>query len=224
MLERWFKRFFFSGLEKKRNQTTAFKNRISTLTNRIEQQMSDYDMLLNGVDTMIWLNHEPDIQGRSNQAVLDFFGVSQEDAEGKNLYEILPPEEAQIWIKNNEEVFNTGKAKITYEWVTRFDGEKRLLKITKRPKVNGKMYLISSAEDITESEEIKNKLHNECNFTENLIGTARALILVLNPDGHILRCNSYFEEITGYSFEEIENKNWLNIFFKETVKNRLKKI
>jgi PAS domain S-box-containing protein len=224
MLEKCFRHFFFSGLEQKRIKTEAFKNRIVKLTNRIEKQMSDYDMLLNGVDTMIWLNYESDIQGKSNQAVLDFFGTTQEKLEGKNLRDLLPQEEAEICIRNNQEIFETGKSKVTYEWVTRYDGKKRLLKITKRPKINGVSYIVASAEDITELEEARNQLQNECNFTESLIDTAHALIVVLDTEGKIIRCNKYFESISGYSFSEIENKNWFDLFIKPSDRERLENI
>lgn len=224
MLETCFRRFFYSGLDQHRKKTEAFTDRIIKLTNRIEQQMSDYDMLLNGVDTMIWLNYEPDIQGKSNKAVLDFFGTTAEELEGKNLHDLMPPDEAEFCIKTNKEIFKTGKSKTTYEWVTRYDGEKRLLKINKRPKKNGVHYIVCSAEDITELEETRNQLQKECNFSESLIQTAQAVILVLDIEAKIVRCNKYFEEISGYSFEEIEGKNWFDIFVNEADRSGLESL
>lgn len=221
MLEAFFRRFFYSDLNRQKKKTNEFKEKVDILTKRIEQQMTDYDMLLNGVDTMIWLNYKPDTQGKANQAVLDFYGV---EVENKKIKDLLPQEEAEFCIQTNKEIFRTGKASTTYEWVTRFDGKKRLLKINKRPKKNeqGVHYLICSAEDITELEEIRINLQNECNFTESLIHTAQALILVLDTKAKIIRCNKYFEEVTGYSFEEIKGKNWFDIFIPESDKVSLK--
>jgi PAS domain S-box-containing protein len=224
MLEKCLRRFFFSGAEQRKAQAEASRRRIAKLTKRIEQQMSDYDMLLNGVDTMIWLNYEPDVQGKSNQAVLDFFGTTSEELEGKKIRDLLPPEEAEICIQNNKEILETGKGKVTHEWATRFDGKKRLLKVTKNPKINGVSYIVASAEDITELEETRTKLRDECSFTESLIDTARAIMLVLDRDANIVRCNKYFERITGYKFKEIEGKNWFDLFIKEANRARLETI
>lgn len=172
MLEACFRRFFYSGLDQHRIKKEAFKNRINVLTNRIEKQMSDYDMLLNGVDTMIWLNYKPDVQGKSNQAVLDFFGVSANDLEGKNLRELLSPEEAEFCIQTNKEIFRTGEARTTYEQVTRYDGQKRLLKINKRPKKNGVQYIVCSAEDVTEKKDITEELWSKILMLETKLNQA----------------------------------------------------
>lgn len=200
------------------------KNRITLLTKRIEQQMVDYDSLLNGIDTMVWLTYDPERQGKANEAFLKFFNVKQEDIEGKHLNEILSPEEASDCISINKTVFKTGTPITTYEWVTRYDGEKRLLKITKKLKKNGETYIVASADDITELEKTRNKLETENIFSNSVIDTAHALIIVLDTEANIVKCNKYFEEITGYSSKEILGKNWFNIFIKESDKKSIRNI
>lgn len=225
MLEKIFRSVFKSNqIEQNETRTQVMKNRILKLTNRIEQQMSDYDMLLNGIDTMIWLTYDPEKQGKANQAFLDFFGKTNEEIEGKPLREILSKETAEICIQNNKKIFENGNPITTYEWVIRKDGVKRLLKINKRAKKNGVHYIVASAEDITELEETKLELEQECDFNTKLIETAQALILVLDVDANIVRCNNYFERVTGYDLSELVGKNWFDFFIKDSDKERVKKV
>ncbi len=74
-------------------------------------------------------------------------------------------------------------------------------------------------------------LRRERDFAESLINTAQAIVLVLDPEGHIIRINPYMEQISGYRFEEIEGKDWFSAFlpnsdqahlhqvFKKTIEN-----
>ncbi len=44
-------------------------------------------------------------------------------------------------------------------------------------------------------------------FAQLILDTTRALILVLNPNGQILRINRYFEELCGYRQEELDGQS-----------------
>ncbi|OEU65700.1 MAG: hypothetical protein BBJ57_13040 [Desulfobacterales bacterium PC51MH44] len=58
-------------------------------------------------------------------------------------------------------------------------------------------------------------LLKERNFSQSIIDTARAIILVLNPDGTIAEFNPYMEELSGYSIEEVRGKDWFETFHPE---------
>jgi len=58
-------------------------------------------------------------------------------------------------------------------------------------------------------------LLKERNFSQSIIDTAQAIILVLNPDGTIAEFNPYMEELSGYSIEEVRGKDWFEIFLPE---------
>ncbi len=69
---------------------------------------------------------------------------------------ILDTTEAQICNISNKKVFNEKNKIYSEEWLENDVGEKRLLKITKNPKLNEKgevEYVVCSAEDITENKE-----------------------------------------------------------------------
>ncbi|MDH3349205.1 MAG: MASE1 domain-containing protein [Desulfobulbaceae bacterium] len=66
--------------------------------------------------------------------------------------------------------------------------------------------------DITEQKQAEEMLQREKDFSESLIKTAQTIILVLNPEGRIIRFNSYLEEISGFTLEEVQGKDWFTTF------------
>jgi two-component system sensor histidine kinase/response regulator len=63
-------------------------------------------------------------------------------------------------------------------------------------------------EDITERKRMEEALHQAKNYAENLIRTANALVVVLDANGSIQVFNEAAERITGYSLEELKDRNW----------------
>ncbi|MCP4898817.1 MAG: PAS domain S-box protein, partial [bacterium] len=52
-------------------------------------------------------------------------------------------------------------------------------------------------------------------FAESLIETAPVIVLVLDPEGHIMRFNSFMEELSGYSLAEVKGQSWFDTFLVE---------
>ncbi|MCP4551376.1 MAG: PAS domain S-box protein [Bacteroidetes bacterium] len=72
--------------------------------------------------------------------------------------------------------------------------------------------LVSFARDVTERKQIEESLRQEKEFAENLINTAQAIVLVLDPDGRILSFNPYMEKISGYKLAHVKGKDWFSLF------------
>jgi PAS domain S-box-containing protein len=66
--------------------------------------------------------------------------------------------------------------------------------------------------EITERKQAEEALRRERDFAESLIETAQAIVLVLDPDGRIVRFNPYMEELSGYKLDEVQGKDWFSIF------------
>ena len=122
----------------------------------IHQQMlksnEEKEMILDTIDTQIWYLKDPATYGRVNQAHADFIGLDKSDIENKRLIKFLKADEAEICNLGNQKVFKEKKKIRTEEWLQNAEGEKRLLSITKNPKLNknGKVkYVVCSAKDIT---------------------------------------------------------------------------
>lgn len=62
--------------------------------------------------------------------------------------------------------------------------------------------------DITSRKQAQQALLDAKAFSENLIQTANVMILGLDTDGNVNLLNSAGEEITGYTFAELNGKSW----------------
>ena len=69
--------------------------------------------------------------------------------------------------------------------------------------------------DITEQKQAEEALRSERDFAESLIETAPVIVLVLDNEGRIVRFNSYLQEISGYSLEEVRDRTWFETFLPE---------
>ena len=122
-------------------------------------------MILDTIDTQIWYLKDPETYGKVNQAHADFIGFNKSDIENKKLTKFLAKEEVEVCNTGNQKVFRDKKKIRTEEWLENHEGKKRLLAITKNPKLNKKgevEYVVCSAEDITarkEKEKIITDLH-----------------------------------------------------------------
>lgn len=66
--------------------------------------------------------------------------------------------------------------------------------------------------EITERKSKEAALELERNFTSAVLDTAGALVIVLDPQGQIVRFNRACEQTTGYSFEEVQGKYFWDVF------------
>ncbi|BBA35918.1 PAS domain S-box/diguanylate cyclase (GGDEF) domain-containing protein [Methylocaldum marinum] len=64
--------------------------------------------------------------------------------------------------------------------------------------------------DITEQKNTEQKLQNEIRFTDELIRRLPGLFYLADKDGHFLRWNANFEEISGYSAGELKRAHPLD--------------
>ncbi len=55
-------------------------------------------------------------------------------------------------------------------------------------------------------------LHQEREFSEGLLEHAQAIILVLDTEGHIVRFNPYFAELSGYQLDDVAGQSWFDRF------------
>ncbi|MBF0449442.1 MAG: response regulator [Candidatus Magnetomorum sp.] len=134
---------------------------IEMAKNGLAIEVEERRILLDNIQTQVWYLSNEYTYGAVNKAHADFNGVTVSDMAYKNMYDIFPAEIVDICRKSNQEVFSTGKAVRTEEWVPHVSGSPRLLSILKTPrlKADGMIdYIVCSAEDITESKAVQEKL------------------------------------------------------------------
>ena len=66
--------------------------------------------------------------------------------------------------------------------------------------------------DITEWKRAEEALAEERNVASAILDTVGALVVVMNPQGQIVRFNRACEQTTGYSFEEVKGKKVWDLF------------
>ena len=78
--------------------------------------------------------------------------------------------------------------------------------------------------DISERKKVEEILRTEKNFTDTLIDTAQAIVLVLDKEGKIIRFNHFMEEVSGYKLEEVKGKSWFDTFLPKRDRVQTKKL
>ncbi|RCW82540.1 PAS domain S-box-containing protein/diguanylate cyclase (GGDEF)-like protein [Halanaerobium sp. DL-01] len=176
------------------------------------------EMILDTVDTQIWYLKDSVTYGRVNKAHADFIGLDKSEIENKNIKKFFDPDEVEAYKLGNQKVFKEKKKIQTEKWLKNAEGEKRLLAVTKNPKLNKKgevEYVVCSARDITKdkkTEKIIKDLHKiAVNFTkletekeicqaaveaaENLLDFNLCNILIVKEDKFVtLASSSDFEQ------------------------------
>jgi PAS domain S-box-containing protein len=216
-----------SELEKKvRERTKDLLRTQSTL-----RDAKDYidNVVKSMADTLIVVNPDGTIR-TVNQATLDLLGYREHELIGKPIEMILAEEESL------KESGFAADAKYQFDDLIErdfvLDIEKGFIRDieniylskdgTKIPMLfSGSIMqddneviqgIVCVAQDITERKQIQEALKRERDFTSAVVETAGALVVVLDPQGRIVRFNRACEQTTGYSFHEVRNQHFWDLF------------
>ena len=90
---------------------------------------------------------------------------------------------------------------------------------------SGEIYRICGmSEDFTEHKQADAALESERNFVSTVLDTAGALVVVLDPQGRIVRFNRACELTTGYTFDEVRGKPFWDLFLIQEEVERVRAI
>jgi PAS domain S-box-containing protein len=78
--------------------------------------------------------------------------------------------------------------------------------------------------DISERKRIEEAFQREKEFTESLIQTAQAIVLLLDTEGRIIHFNPYMEEVSGYRLDEVRGRDWFTIFLPKGDQERIRNL
>jgi len=157
----------FNGMMKEIERTTVHAVLLREAEEALKRQTEKQRLLLDNIEVQVWYLSDERTYGAVNRAHAEFFSVGKKDLELKDLFEIVNEEEARVCMEGNREVFAKKGSVRNEEWIVNGRGEKRLLTITKTPRLdeNGDVeYVVCSAVDHTErwlAEEALRKARDE---------------------------------------------------------------
>ncbi|MCX6689914.1 MAG: PAS domain S-box protein, partial [Methanoregula sp.] len=67
-------------------------------------------------------------------------------------------------------------------------------------------------------------LRKERDFANSVVGTAQAIVLILDTAGHIVYINPYMEGISGYILEEVKGKDWFETFLPSHIQESVRSL
>jgi PAS domain S-box-containing protein len=144
-------------------------------------------------------------------------GFSQEEwlEDPVRWYNQIHPDDKQRWSTEAAEMFLTGNAlRSAYRVLSRdgrvlwFHCEAKMVR-----KQDGEPWFIHGVGfDITDLKRTEEALQKERNVVSAILDTVGALVVVLDPEGRILRFNRACEQMTGYSFTEVHGKHVWELF------------
>jgi PAS domain S-box-containing protein len=144
-------------------------------------------------------------------------GFSQEEwlEDPIRWYSHIHPEDKQRWSTEAAEMFLTGNPlRSAYRVVARdgrviwFHCEAKMIR-----KEDGEPWFIHGVGfDITDLKRTEEALQEERNVVSAILDTVGALVVVLDREGRVIRFNRACEQITGYSFAEVQGQFIWDLF------------
>ena len=88
----------------------------------------------------------------------------------------------------------------------------------------GSRRVVVAHENITARVLAEQAVRREHEFSERVIHTVQTIVLLLSPDGKIVRFNRHFEELTGWSLEAARGQDWFDTFLPARDRARIRKL
>ncbi len=139
-------------------------------------------------------------------------GFSQEEwlEDPIRWYQQIHPDDKQRWSVEAAQMFLSGTPlRSAYRVLARdgrtvwFHCEAKMI----RRKDGRPWFIHGIGFDITELKKIEEELQQERNVVSAILHTVGSLVVVLDPQGRIVRFNRACEQVSGYSFAEVEGKH-----------------
>ncbi len=154
-----------------------------------------------------------------NEFAQSFFGYKEDEIINQNVVGTIVPETDTLGRDLTEMIQDIGQHPERYttnenENMLR-SGERVWVAWTNKPifDSSGRVTeILCIGNDITELKRTEEALKRERDFTSAVVETEGALVVVLDPQGRIVRFNRACEQTTGYSFQEVKGQYFWDLF------------
>ncbi|BAY30545.1 multi-sensor hybrid histidine kinase [Nostoc carneum NIES-2107] len=136
------------------------------------------------------------------------FQQTREQIEGKTVFEIFPPQSADYFAQQNQQVFDSGKL-LRIQETLNFSGNINTFDTIKVPlkRENGEVYaLVGTARNITALKQLELDLQHSKERFQNLVETSSDWVWEINEFGVYTYASPQIINVLGYSPEEIIGK------------------
>ncbi len=168
------------------------------------------------VDGIVTIDEHGTIE-TMNRAAARLFGYEVDELLGKNVRILMPAPHHEAHDDYIRRYLETGERKIIgigrEVEGRRKDGTLVPIDLAvSEVVVEGRHVFAGFLRDITARRRTAEELRRERDFAESLIQTAQTIVLVLDPEGRIVRFNPYMERLSGYRLEEVQGRDWFQTF------------
>ena len=177
-----------------------------------EQALSESRRLLRSViDTIptrvFWKDTDLNFVGCNQNFALDAGLASPDDLLGKSDFDLVWADRAETYRADDRSVMESGEPRLQFEEpLTRPDGTTGWLLTSKIPLRgdDGNMVgILGTFEDITEHKLAQQALQQEKQFADDIVNGLPGVFYMFDDHGALVRWNDQFQEVTGYSPEEL---------------------
>ncbi|MDZ7682957.1 MAG: PAS domain S-box protein [Fodinibius sp.] len=144
---------------------------------------------------------------RWNQNFEEQLGYSGDELEDMTPADFYTDEEYERVRSSIQKVFESGEAEMETEIVTKKGNKVPYYLTGKLFQRDGEQYLVGVGHDISERVKAREKLRKSEELFRNLFLKAPASIVMVGPDNKVKNVNESFEELFGYSEDELKGRD-----------------
>jgi PAS domain S-box-containing protein len=142
-------------------------------------------------------------------------GYTAEELKSMNAFQTIAEEDQDLVATGMRETFEKGHATIAARVLTKDKRKIPFLINGLAAMIGGKQYLVTTGIDITERKRAEEAIACEKKLSGDIINSLPGIFYMLDGEGKLVRWNTQFEEVTGYSSEELLDRNVLDFFSEE---------
>ncbi len=175
----------------------------------LQQQLGFLQQLIDAIPTPVFFKDRSGRFGGCNNAYEEYRGLRREEIIGKTVFDISPPDVAQVYHQKDQELFEHPGIQRYEAQNAGVDGRLRHVVFHKatyadeRGEIAG---LVGVNLDITERKQMGERLQQQLDFLQVLIDTIPAPVFFKDNAGVYTGCNTAFQNYMGRAREDIIGK------------------